>query len=240
MSCASPTRRPPRPACAPPGPRRALVDARARVAAARRAVPLHEQPAPLLLAQQRQLRDRRRAGEAATRLRAAPAGAPAIRADGRRVEQVACCTRAALKPCRRLRRALRLRVELRGARSSSRLAAPGPAAGGPAPGRSGAPAPPGTAACSPGFARGLELLHQLLEGDLLVGVGAQRGVAHARQQLAEGRVVARRVRSTSVLTKRPISPSSSARRGRRWASRREIRPAPRSGRAAPGRRPAAP
>ena len=37
-------------------------------------------------------------------------------------------------------------------------------------------------------ALGLELLDQLLEGQVLVGVGAERGLAHAAQQLAEGGV----------------------------------------------------
>ena len=40
-------------------------------------------------------------------------------------------------------------------------------------------------------ALGLHLLDQLLEGQVLVGVGAQRHLAHPRQQLAEGRVAAR-------------------------------------------------
>ena len=37
----------------------------------------------------------------------------------------------------------------------------------------------------------LQLLDQLLEGQLLVGVGAERRLAHPRQQLAEGRVARR-------------------------------------------------
>ena len=61
-------------------------------------------------------------------------------------------------------------------------------------------------------AHGLELLHQLLEGHVLVRVGAQRRLAHALRA-ARGRTgcPSSRVRSTSVLTKKPMRPCSSAR-----------------------------
>ena len=55
-------------------------------------------------------------------------------------------------------------------------------------------------------ALGLQLLDQLLERHVLMRVRAERRLAHPPQQLAEGRVARRRsVRSTSVLTKKPIS-----------------------------------
>ena len=58
----------------------------------------------------------------------------------------------------------------------------------------------------------LQLLDQLLERQVLVRVGAERRLAHPAQQLAEARAApARSVRSTRVLTKKPISPSISAR-----------------------------
>ena len=62
-----------------------------------------------------------------------------------------------------------------------------------------------------GSALGLQLLDQLLERQVLVGVGAERDLAHPAEQLAEGRVARQSsVRSTRVLTKKPISPSISA------------------------------
>ena len=58
---------------------------------------------------------------------------------------------------------------------------------------------------------GPELLHQLLEGQVLVGVGAQAVSRTRVQQLAEAGSSDRSARSTSVLTKKPISLSISAR-----------------------------
>ena len=55
---------------------------------------------------------------------------------------------------------------------------------------------------------GASLLDQPLEGHVLVRVGAERHLAHPPEQLAEGRSPERSVRSTSVLTKKPMSPSS--------------------------------
>ena len=72
------------------------------------------------------------------------------------------------------------------------------------------------------IALGLELLHQLLEGHVLVGVGPQRHLAHARAA-ARGTSASpetARVRSTSVLTKKPMSASAPRGCGRRWASQR--------------------
>ena len=58
----------------------------------------------------------------------------------------------------------------------------------------------------------LQLLDQLLERQVLVGVGAERDLAHPRRAArgTSGRPTGRS-RSTSVLTKKPISPSISAR-----------------------------
>ena len=75
-----------------------------------------------------------------------------------------------------------------------------------------------------GVAVGLQLLHQPLEGQVLVGVGAE-AVARGCGGAARGRRGrrARSPRRTSVLTKKPISPSSlGAGCGRRWASRRRV------------------
>ena len=78
---------------------------------------------------------------------------------------------------------------------------------------------------------GLQLLHQPLERHVLVRVRAQRRLAHPAPA-ARGSVGSpdRSVRSTSVLTKKPISPSSSAPRaaGDR-ACPPPRRPGPRSG-----------
>ena len=57
-----------------------------------------------------------------------------------------------------------------------------------------------------------QLLHQLLEGQVLVGVGVQGGGAHPAAELPEGRDrPTRSSRSASVLVKKPISPSISSR-----------------------------
>ena len=58
----------------------------------------------------------------------------------------------------------------------------------------------------------LQLLHQPLERHVLVRVRVQRGLPHPPQQLAEAGSPARSARSTSVLTKKPISASISAAR----------------------------
>jgi hypothetical protein len=51
-----------------------------------------------------------------------------------------------------------------------------------------------------------ELLHQALEGHVLMGIGAQAGLANAREQLDEAVFGTRaRARSTSALMKKPMS-----------------------------------
>ena len=63
-----------------------------------------------------------------------------------------------------------------------------------------------------GVALRLERLHQLLEGHILVGIGIQGGGAHLlRAGSRKLAVLSICVRSTSVLTKKPISASISAR-----------------------------
>ena len=63
-----------------------------------------------------------------------------------------------------------------------------------------------------GVRAGLQLLHEFLEGEILVRVGAERRLADAREQLAEARIAGEiACASTSVLTKKPISPSISTR-----------------------------
>ena len=61
-------------------------------------------------------------------------------------------------------------------------------------------------------ALGLQLLDQLLERQVLVRVGAQ-GTSRARARSSSRKLGSpdKSVRSTSVLTKKPISPSISAR-----------------------------
>ena len=58
---------------------------------------------------------------------------------------------------------------------------------------------------------GGQLLHQPLEGHVLVREGAQRGLADAAQRSRTVGPPPRSARRTSVLTKKPISPSSSTR-----------------------------
>ena len=79
----------------------------------------------------------------------------------------------------------------------------------PAVGRSGSRTSPGTAACATEVAVRLQRLDQLLERHVLMGVGAQSATSRtAAEQLAERRIPGRSVRSTRVLTKKPISPRS--------------------------------
>jgi hypothetical protein len=59
------------------------------------------------------------------------------------------------------------------------------------------------------IAHGLELLHQALEGQLLVGIGPQAGLAHPGEQLDEGELSSRVGAENEVLRKKPISPSVS-------------------------------
>jgi hypothetical protein len=61
------------------------------------------------------------------------------------------------------------------------------------------------------IALGGELLHQALEGRVLVGIGAEAGLLDLVEQLFEGALVRERLRRTRVLTKKPISRSVSAR-----------------------------
>ena len=59
---------------------------------------------------------------------------------------------------------------------------------------------------------GAQLLDQLLERQVLVVVGGERRLAHPAEQRAEASdPPTRSPRSTRVLTKKPISPSISAR-----------------------------
>ena len=57
----------------------------------------------------------------------------------------------------------------------------------------------------------MQLRHQFFEGHLLVGERVERNLADAAEQIAEGRVPEVSARSTSMLTKNPISGSSSVR-----------------------------
>ncbi len=57
---------------------------------------------------------------------------------------------------------------------------------------------------------GLQLVDQPLEGQILVGVGLERGLSDPGEQLVEARVAGEVDAQASVLTKKPISPSSSA------------------------------
>ena len=82
-----------------------------------------------------------------------------------------------------------------------------------------------------------QLLDQPLEGQVLVGEGPEPRLAHPASSSAKPGSPARSPRSTSVLTKKPISPSISLRPRSRPASPRGGRPA-RVARAGPGRRPA--
>ena len=57
----------------------------------------------------------------------------------------------------------------------------------------------------------VQLLDQFLERQVLVGIRIDRAIARALQELDEGGLPDRSPRMTSVLTKKPISPSSSGR-----------------------------
>ena len=60
---------------------------------------------------------------------------------------------------------------------------------------------------------GLQCLHQLLEREVLMAVGAESDLAHPAQHVHERRARPdRSVRSTSVFAKKPMSASSSSRR----------------------------
>ena len=62
------------------------------------------------------------------------------------------------------------------------------------------------------IALGLQLSHQLLEGQILVGVSSQTHFAHPSDKLPRSSDLPdRSVRSTRLFTKKPINPSSSAR-----------------------------
>ena len=86
-----------------------------------------------------------------------------------------------------------------------------------------------------------QLLHQPLEGDVLVLEGAQRRLAHPPQHLAEGRV-AGQVRPQHQRVHEEADQPLHSRRAcaRRWWCPPRRRRCRRSGPAAPGRRPAAP
>ena len=74
-------------------------------------------------------------------------------------------------------------------------------------------------------ALGVQLLDELFEGQILVGVGAQGDVADAGQQGAERGVVGQGGAQGEVLTKKPMRRLELARGcGRRWGSPRRYRP----------------
>ena len=202
---------PPRPASAPPAPRTAR--AAASRAGSRARVAFHALRAAAAPRRSSSgSSDSRASGIAPRSPRAASAQAPTSRSTVPASNRSVLYSKVAAQPARRLaqvqrqvelRRCARQRLERQ--RQARQRQPPGAA-------RSAARTSPGTAGVRLRSRSGLQLRHQPLERHVLVRVGAQRrprAPAPAARG-SSGRPTGR-ARSTSVLTKKPISPSSSRR-----------------------------
>ena len=213
-----------------------LVDARRR-AGTRRSVSFHSTSSCCRSASDSSGSSRQPGSGCATARLAAAAGSarPAARASRRRTGR--CCTRASPRSPSAVSAARSVRSNLRRRRSSTRHRLQRQPGQRRASGRRRVlqrRTSPGTAACRLRSRSRLQRLHQLLEGQVLVRVGPER---RARTCAPAARrsdgSPASSVRSTSVLTKKPISPSSSARLRPAMGVPTRCRPGRCSGAAAP-------